>query len=211
MFADRPPRPANEEINPYAPPSAAIGEEPIDLIPAGDLAAAEAIRRAHLGHEASVKSIGSLHFLGAIFGFLGVGLAAFEALFGGVLINVMLSGLHLALGIGLTRLQTWARWTDVVLISFSLLMVMVALVASVFLGTYPVLLIYLIAALIPAYMLYLLVGPKASTVFSPEYKAIIARTPHIKYRTSLLVKIVLAIFVTIILLAIVGAIVGGSR
>ena len=32
-------------------------------------------------------------------------------------------------------------------------------------------------------------------VFSPAYKEIIARTPHIKYRTSLILKIALVIFV----------------
>ena len=37
------------------------------LILTGDLAAAEAVRKAHIGHEASIKSIGLLHYLGAFF------------------------------------------------------------------------------------------------------------------------------------------------
>jgi hypothetical protein len=57
-------------------------------------------------------------------------------------------------------------------------------------------------------MLCLLVSSKASTIFSPEYKAIIAQTPHIKYRTSLMLKIVLALFVAIIVLAIAAAFIG---
>jgi hypothetical protein len=224
MSYELPPRSSIEDINPYAPPASTFDDEPVDLIPVGDLAAAEATRRAHIGHEASVKSIGSLHYLGAFFGFLGVVFLVIGAmvqmktmtaeqagvLVGGGLVYVALSGLHLALGIGLRRLQTWARWTDVALISLSLLMIAFIIVASLVAGTfnpamYPAAIVYLVSALIPGYMLYLLVSPKAATIFSPEYRAIIAQTPHIKYRTSLLLKIVLAIIVSIIALAIVGA------
>src|SRR5947209_10178061 len=80
MPTDLPPPTAPEDFNPYAPPSTAIDEELIDLVPMGDLAAAEAIRRAHIGPEASVKSIGSLHFLGALFGYLGAGALMLTAL-----------------------------------------------------------------------------------------------------------------------------------
>ena len=52
------PTPSREvELNPYAAPEAEIGAEPIlvDL----DRADAEATRREHLNHEASVKAIGA--------------------------------------------------------------------------------------------------------------------------------------------------------
>ena len=50
--------------------------------------------------------------------------------------------------------------------------------------------------LIVGYILYLMLSEKGSVVFSPAYKEIIARTPHIKYRTSLILKIALAVFVS---------------
>jgi hypothetical protein len=67
-------------VNPYAPPESALaGAEPLDA--GGDLAEAEATRRAYLNHEASVQSIGSLHYIAAFFGFLGtLGLIASLAL-----------------------------------------------------------------------------------------------------------------------------------
>src|SRR4051794_39614547 len=115
MSTELPHRPEIDEINPYAPPASEINEELVELVPAGDLAAAEATRRALIGHEAAVKSIGSLHFLGAFFGILGVvgmtvgalsraaGARSEEGfvMLVGALAYVMVSGLHLALGIGL--------------------------------------------------------------------------------------------------------------
>jgi uncharacterized membrane protein (DUF2068 family) len=214
-----------DDPNPYAPPTAAIGDEPVELYPVGDLAAAEAVRRAHIGHEAAVKSIGSLHYLGAFFGFLAVVPIVIEGLsqagaanperigyvVGAALVYVVVSSLQLALGIGLRKLQTWARWTDVALISLSLILLVIATAGMAVMGIYPVVIGYLIGSLIPGYMLYLLVSSKAATIFSPEYKAIIAQTPHIKYRTSLVLKIVLAILVAVIAVAIVAALVGSSR
>jgi len=64
----------------------------------------------------------------------------------------------------------------------------------------------LVGSLIPGYILYMMVSAKGSMVFSPEYKAIILKTPHVKYKTSLIVKIFLAILLLVIGLAGVGAI-----
>jgi hypothetical protein len=222
MSNEPPPRSAIEDINPYAPPASMIDDEPIDLIPVGDLAAAEAIRRAHIGHEAAVKSIGSLHYLGAFFGFLGVAFLTIGGLskvgeanaeqigfvVGGALVYVVMSSVHLALGIGLRKLQTWARWTDVALISLSLMMLVIGIVGMAMMRIYPAVIGYLIGGLIPGYMLYLLVSSKAATMFSPEYKTIIARTPHLKYRTSFMLKILLALFVAILVLAMLAAFLG---
>jgi hypothetical protein len=44
------------------------------------MAEAEAIHRTYLSHEASIKSIGSLHYVGAILGVIGFGVAVFSAL-----------------------------------------------------------------------------------------------------------------------------------
>ncbi len=43
-------------------------------------------------------------------------------------------------------------------------------------------------------------------VFSPEYREIIARTPHIRYKTSWIVKLFLIILVTVLIMAVVGGI-----
>ena len=223
----------SDDTNPYAPPEAALDVEPGDLIPPGDLAAAEAIRKAYIRHEASVKSIGTLHYLGAIGGLLGTGgllgallvarnrLGPMESVFliiGG-LMYAALGGLHLALGIGLRRLQTWARWTDVGLIALVLalygILAMVgvagiaggsdaASVVGLFSGIFFVYVIF-------GYILYLLLAAKAKTIFSAEYKTIIAQTPHIRYRTRRVLKVALALLVGLIVLAVIGAIVGSSR
>src|SRR5690242_10496908 len=128
------------ETNPYAAPLAEIGvsrAEPGDVLEAD-----EAIRRAHLGHEAAVKLIGTLHYLGAacgvffVLGFLGYvvnrGVGAGAGSIGFFEIAVLglyaaLTGLNIALGIGLRRLQTWARWTEVVLIAFGLAVTLLAI------------------------------------------------------------------------------------
>jgi hypothetical protein len=210
---------ANEDLNPYAPPKAAIDEAPIEL-DAADLA--EAIRRTYIGHEAAVKSIGTLHYLGFFFGLLGAIGMMIGALLGplrgnqGAQIVMMgvgvfylaLSALQLAPGIGLRRLQIWARWTDVALISLLLLMLVLGNLLSASQGVPGALIGLVIGGLIPGYILYLLISSKSTTVFSTEYRAIIARTPHIKRRTSLLVQAVLAFLVVGLVAGIVAAIAG---
>ena len=52
--------------------------------------------------------------------------------------------------------------------------------------------------LIGFYMLYLLLSKKGTMVFSPEYKEIIAQTPHMKYKTSPVVWIALGLIVAAI-------------
>ena len=60
-------------VNPYAAPETPLTGAPVGSSPA--LAEQEAIRRKYLNHEASVKSVGSLHILGGIlyaFAFFGM-------------------------------------------------------------------------------------------------------------------------------------------
>jgi hypothetical protein len=216
--------------NPYAPPSASlIGGEPLHTD--DELSEAEAIRRKFLSHEASVKSVGSLHYIAAVFtAFVAIAGIVQIATGGGgnreavpVLVGVDLfyfavTALHVALGIGLNRLQVWARWTDVVLNSIGLaFMLLASIVGAVFAtrmgmgALLPVLIFYGFVGLISVYILYLLLSRKSSVVFSPDYRAIIERTPHIKYKTSLLVKILLVVLVSIILMAIFAAIFAPRR
>jgi hypothetical protein len=223
-----PPKP---EFDPYAAPKASL-----DRVAEGagseDLARAEAIRRAHLTHEASVQSIGSLHYISVIFGVLGFVLILFGALSmnaqvaGGVqgaqLVGTLVyllavTALNLAMAIGLTRLKPWARWTEVVLTCLSIIYLLVVMVGvsrapaaagpglGFFLGT------FLAMMIIPGYILYLLLSPKASTVFSSGYREIIERTPHIKYKTSWLVKGCLILFLLLIVFAVLVALLAPRR
>lgn len=58
-----------EDVNPFDPPRAEIGHRAFDSGLVDN--EAELIRRAHIGHEASIRSLGLLSYLGAIFGAIG--------------------------------------------------------------------------------------------------------------------------------------------
>jgi len=220
------PRRTSDESNPYAPPATAIDVEPVDLIPAGDLTSAEAVRQAHLRHETSVKSIGRLHYLGAFIGLLAAcGIIITALTFGfpggamrrGVMVGtgvfyLATGGLQLAIGIGLTRLQPWARWTDVVLTALGLIFYGLGGLMNVFVrGQASALVGLFVGSLILGYILYLLLSAKSSTIFSAEYKTIIAQTPHIKYRMSPVLKIFLVLLIVVFVIGIVGALVPRPR
>ena len=53
-----------------------------------------------------------------------------------------------------------------------------------------------------------LLGKKANMVFSPEYQDIIAATPHVKQKTSMAVKILLALLLLALLLIISSLFIG---
>ena len=152
--------------------------------------AAEELRKAHIKHEASVKSIGTLYYLGgaALFfaSIVGVTMA-----FGpeGELAHIAAAGLLLGLsvgqicvGTGLRRLRSWARIPTGILSGLGLL-------------GFP------IGTLINAYILWLVFSQKGTVVFSDEYQAAIAQTPHIKYRTSVVIWILLGLVLLIIAIA----------
>ena len=58
-----------------------------------------------------------------------------------------------------------------------------------------------VGTIIAIYMLYLLGSAKGRTVFSEEYAQVIAATPHIKYRSSIIVRIFLWLILALIILA----------
>jgi len=173
--------------NPYAAPAARVEDVPAN-------AEAEAIRQAHISHEASVKAVGILYYLGGI----GVTIAAVTSLAGvreGA-ISVMVMLLLLALGAGyffagwaVRALRPWGRIVGIVLAGFGLL-------------GFPV------GTLISAYILYLFLSKKGRTIYSPEYQDVIAATPHVKYKTSILVWIFLALLVALIAFGMLGSFFG---
>jgi len=166
------------QANPYLAPKANVDDI------SGTSAEVESIRREHLSHEASIKSIGLLHYLSSVFLVLG----ATAAMLGQVAntVNAAAVGvlmLFVALGVGLflvarglRRLRPWVRVPATIVSLLGL--------AAAPLGT-----------LISIYALWLIHSRKGRLILSPEYGEILEATPHIKYRTPLWVWIVLAVLV----------------
>jgi hypothetical protein len=206
------------ELNPYAPPEATIGE--VSSTASGDLTEAEAIRRKYLSHEASVKSIGSLHYLAAVLSVFSAFVVTFPtarqpggsfvAGLGLPLTFLALIAFHVALGVGLTRLKTWARWVEAVLVGLGGFWTLALLGLSVSRSggdVLPMVIVTGVTGLILGYVLYLLLSKKGTFVFSPKYQEVIAQTPHVKYRTSCLVWFVVVVFLAFCALAIVGVVI----
>lgn len=179
------------ETNPYAPPQ--VTE--LSASRPGN-AEAEAIRQEHIKTEATVKSVGTLFYLGMVlWGMLGVTIVigfirkTDQSIFleGNVILVVaMIQGI---LAYGLRRLRSWARWPSVALSIIGLL--------GFPLGT-----------IISIMILLNLIGAKASMVFSPQYKDIIAATPHVKYKSSVVPIILLVILLLILIGVIVSVMMG---
>jgi hypothetical protein len=156
----------------------------------------EAIRNEFLKHEASVKSIGLLYYLGAGFTFLiGLGAAlggAARSDAGGASVSFFFFALGAGqfwLGHGLRKLKRWARIPTAILSGIGLLAVPI--------GT-----------LINGYILYLIFSAKGKMVFSDEYREVMEQTPHIKYRTSLLVWILFALVLGFLAFVLIAAVFG---
>ena len=177
----------SEAVNPYAAPAARVDD-------IGGNPQAEAVRREHINHEASIKSVGVLYYLaggGLTVGSIA-GLAGAPDAGGGAVALLMLAfGVAwLAAAWGLRALKSWARIVACVLSGIGLL-------------GFP------IGTLINGYILYLLLSKKGRMVFSPEYQEVIAATPHVKYKTSIIVWIFLALILALIVLGIGVSMIGG--
>lgn len=156
--------------------------------------AAEQIRNDHIKHEASVKSVGFLYFLAAAFLILAGAGGLITRDGPSIIVGLVFVGLGILqiwVGSGLRQLKSWARIPTAVLSGIGLL--------GFPLGT-----------LINGYILYLVLCQKGRTVFSDEYKRVIEQTPHIKYKTSIVVWIFLGLLLLLLALAFLG-LVFGSR
>lgn len=165
--------------------------------------AAEAIRNEHLKHEASVKSIGVLYYLGGVGLVLVGGISLLGAASGGMgqervaagflaIVFLLLGIGQFWVGTGLRRLRSWARIPTGILSGIGLL--------GFPLGT-----------IINGYILYLIFSRKGKVVFSEEYRTVIEQTPHIKYRTSIVVWVFLGLVIALILFGVVAAFLGARR
>jgi hypothetical protein len=177
-------------LNPYAPP----GAEDIQAAPSDDLARAEAIRREHIKHEASIKSVGCLHiFGGALMLLAGLGAIFGAAMSGGrgggsemfivAVVYLGIGSLSFASGYGLRTLKPWSRILSSILCAIGLI-------------GFP------IGTLLNAYFLYLILSAKGQTILSEEYKYVVTATPHVKYTSW--VAIILLILLLVGGVALVG-------
>ncbi|TWT38139.1 hypothetical protein KOR34_31070 [Posidoniimonas corsicana] len=199
-FPEPPAAEPEQTYNPYASPlseeSAAGSAEP---------SGAEATRKRLLSHEASIRSMGALFIIGGVLGCLaGIvnivqGILAMmaggdAAVGGGVLlvIGAVVGGLcafQYWVGAGLRKCNPSARVPAIVLSAIGLL-------------GFP------IGTLINAYFLYLVAGKKGAEVLSSDYQRVIAATPHIKHKISIIVWIFVALLVAVLLLVLVAFAVG---
>lgn len=175
------------EHNPYQTPASNVSDV------ATDAENAEAIRKEYINHEASVRSVGILYYLGAI-SLLFVGIFQLFApsesadslgfLLAMSAVLVGLGVLYYWIGSGLRNLRNNVRS-----------------IAGVFavLG----LLGFPMGTLINAYILYLLFSKKGKMVFSEEYRAVIDATPHVKYKTSIVVWILLVLLLLAVAMAVI--------
>ncbi len=168
----------------------------------------DAIRRENLSHEASVRSIGLLYLIGAVLmmfvGLVGVIMGIVTLTRGGdaatagviaIVVSIVYSamgGLNWFIGSGLRNLQNWARIT-----------------AGIF--AIPGLLGIPVGTLISAYFLYILLSKKGEFVCSEHYRRVVASTPHIKYKTSIVIWIFVGCLVLLITAGVVAAILAGGQ
>jgi hypothetical protein len=159
---------------------------------------AEAIRKEHIHHEASIRSVGTLYLLGsALLIFAGIASLAglnpdkrppvselpswFMPFF-----FITLACIQFQVGRWLRALNPKARTPATVL-------------AILGLFAFP------LGTLINAYILYLLRSKKGATVFSESYCEVVKATPQIKYKTSIIIWILLGLVVLMLGLAAFGA------
>ena len=119
--------------------------------------------------------------------------------------------INLGVGFGLSKLRTWARWTETVFSGLVFVLIILTFIGFLTFGIgvmtngmTAVAAAYVIGSLIIGYVIYLLVSPKAAIVFSHGYQVIIKATPYIKYQTSGLVKGLLLLLLAFFLLGIVS-------
>lgn len=172
------------EFNPYAAPQSQV----LQATPQAELE-----RMQHINTEATIKSVGLLYYLGA-FALILMGAAGLSGsnLEEGVPPQLM-GAIFLALGAGqgvvgygLRRLRGWARIPTVIFSCIGLV-------------GFPV------GTLINAYILVKVLGKQGQFVMTPEYQEIIAATPHVKRKTSIVALVLLAVLI-IVLIGIIAAI-----
>jgi hypothetical protein len=155
-----------------------------------------AIRRQYLNHEANLRSLGSLYYLGAFIGLL-VGLLSLVGFRAQVMPHRQIIGVvMILLGLAYWKLGGWLRDLD------PRARLPANILACIGLIGFP------IGTVINVYILYLLNSKKAAVVFSEEYLLVREATPEIKYSTSWVVIVLAILLCLFVLLALVAAVFG---
>lgn len=172
--------------NPFAAPESDV----LTVPPAPtEVDEAEEIRNKYLSAEASVRAIGTLNIFGSILLTLG-GVATIAnvrnaatpvelgAIVGQGIFLLVLATLSFIVGRGLRALKNWARITTAIMSIPGILSPIVW------------------------FILYQLLCKKGVYVCTPEYALVREATPHIRYKTSIVVKVLLVLLLLVVLLAI---------
>lgn len=150
------------------------------------------IRKAHIKVEASIKSVGILYYLGALFLFVSAVTGLMSEEENSRSVQIITAGIFIGFGVlqlfvgtGLRRLQSWAKIPTAILSCIGML-------------GFPM------GTLINGYILYLVLSKKGKMVFSEDYKAVISATPGIKYKTSKIVWVFLVLLLALLALIIIS-------
>jgi hypothetical protein len=179
-----------ENLNPYAAPNANTAHVEIGGV-------AELTRRDHLHTEVSIQAVGRLYLLGCVLillAFVSIFIASMAEIRDGSisLISLLPAALwalglctaYGAAGFGLRKFKPWAR-------------IVATIIAAIGLIGFP------IGTIIGGYILYLMWNKKGRTIFTAAYLDVIAATPHIKYKTSIAIWIILGIILLLVAAAFV--------
>ncbi len=212
------------DFNPYtAPSSAGESEAPPEVVDPG----AEAIRREHFGRESTIRAMGlGCYMIAAFMALLAAGGVVTSAIWivelshrphrPGWLVREILvqAGISFvlapltagtfALARGLRRFRPGARRACLVVVSILLLVCAVFVLASPLIEKewFALSISWAVVAVAPASSFWLLKSAKGRTIFTPEYRDVVARTPHIKYRASRRLKVGLLLTLVLILVAV---------
>lgn len=199
--------PMAADQNPYAAPA-----PPVEEIATGEGAPpdVEAIRHAHIKREASIRAIGLLYCMGA--GFYSLNLVIGPAVLFVVLTHSEMPapGPFEAIGIGAAYLFVVAVVTGAFLIGYGLRRLLPAVLTPVRLVSILLIPFLPIGTLIGIYTLVVVFDKQGQYVFSPEYRQVIAATPHVQQQTHWLARLLLCFALavaTVLLLAFVAAVI----
>ena len=165
---------------------------------------AEAVRKQYLNHEASLKSVGVLYLIGSVIVIL-VGIAS---LFGlvpdekketGVALQWLVAAVLIIIGGLQFQVGRWLRVLNPKARTPATLFAVLGLLGFPF-GT-----------LINGYILYLLRSKKGEMVFSESYHEVMAATPQIKYKVSIVIWILVGLLVLMLGLGMIGMVVNASH
>jgi hypothetical protein len=168
--------------NPYRAPET-------NIIP--EASEQQKIRLEHLGHEASIKSVGMIFYLVAI----PLGLSAIGYVF---TINASNRADGILIALGLIVLTLILVWTAVQLRRLKPgARIPATLFSIVGLAGFP------IVTIIGLYSLYVIHCKKGRTILSVDYQQIVQATPELRYRTPAIIWIGIVLLLLLIATAII--------